>query len=1341
MDDYQKFINEQLSKEKFTRKGESVAREAANNWIQLFNSGNFDKIYSYNPTTQKYNINTQDLPENLKSIDWSGSPEAIHSNILGRMSAKEQAAKTPQQKYNTLLANWTSQYLANKQNTPTQKIQVQRDFAKDFSNSFGGGDDSGEMWDKYKKDVLKNDPEAIKKYVMETYKNSILNYGKTPNDKLSYTPIENRDALLEAASKGNWDYLVNEEFKHGIDLNELLTVNKEQTTPEGERTGQTDPDAAYRDQLRKMRFDEDTINKIIAGKFKIDPNYNIYGAENTPWLKNRLESMKATVFTDPYNRQLVFKDGQPYAPIFNDPYGKNSEGYGTYIGYDKSGYARYYNKNTEGYNPELFQDTVGGKDLRPIEGTVTDANGNQIGSSIQGFSPQGGDYTGHLVVTKPDGSYIELLRDNDGNYKDNTGNTYNVDITSYGQYNPNGSTLPYFDVMNNPKLADFRNIPASNTDVNIDFNKLPQISDWNDWASQYRNMFANLNYKLQNETYFSQLNQTAETYSKLLKALDNLNSGDLQKILSGQTVSTPSKKTTTGNGKYAVTPEWINAAKARAGVYKEGGILIPKYQQGQSLKRITPQEYLTKYTTQKPDTNVPDTTPKIEDIRHTMKDMAPEDYISLAGAAASMIPGVGLIGGAVSTLADIEKDIRKDGFQWSDIFNWNTAANLGFTALGAFGLGGLKGLKIAKELGAAGKIAKEANAAKIVIEGVEDTSKLAPEVVTGLGKIMNGEAKTFASAGIKKEGLEQLKSLNIPELQKIKSTTSVIPKTFLGKLSEVVPTASPLSQEFSGTINAFNKIKGAKALEGLPGKIAKSIQIGGMAATIPSAINVVHTAATKGVDNVDPEDLKNSLFLLSAARGYLKTAQLKNAAKGLLKASPEATPLLRSGETEIKLPQGTDLEMPKFKTEKIFKKSNAEANAKILQDFKDKIKGLGVETIPDNFNFKKAKFITPEKSMFKTLKESKLPENVYNRTLKAATGEINYWQPSWLNYHKNGGVLKFQTGGSTAVNTGSGLNLAKIGKFLQNGMNEDVLNSIGLGLTFKGNQDIARLQKRAALADLVNISAPSKINLRTGPSVLPFYETQANKITSAGNRLSSSISDFDKRAGVMLAANKQANDLLEKGRLTDAQSQAAIMDKQAQIDAQDSAVRTDIMNRKAMNVGQVQKNINLIDANKKLANNTALQNFMLQFNRNRLISQQQQKYKDYLDLMNSPEYEDLTNQYNSISKEAEQSKKDWDTAAQNNKVVGTWEDTMGKTYTTKLKGVQDSINNYYKKINAARTSLQMPFLSKGGSLEDKKELLRYKQELKLSSDANKEVFKQILNNNQIMLKSLIKVFK
>ena len=84
-------------------------------------------------------------------------------------------------------------------------------------------------------------------------------------------------------------------------------------------------------------------------------------------------------------------------------------------------------------------------------------------------------------------------------------------------------------------------------------------------------------------------------------------------------------------------------------------------------------------------------------------------------ADAVILPGVGAIGGGITTIADALKGAQ-DGWDKEDTAN--LAVNLGFTAASAIGLGGLKALQLGAKAVKAGKIARTAS------EVAENSSKV-----------------------------------------------------------------------------------------------------------------------------------------------------------------------------------------------------------------------------------------------------------------------------------------------------------------------------------------------------------------------------------------------------------------------------------------------------------------------------------------------------------------------------------------------------------------------------------------------------------------------------------------
>ena len=62
-------------------------------------------------------------------------------------------------------------------------------------------------------------------------------------------------------------------------------------------------------------------------------------------------------------------------------------------------------------------------------------------------------------------------------------------------------------------------------------------------------------------------------------------------------------------------------------------------------------------------------------------------------------------------------------------------------------------------------------------------------------------------------------------------------------------------------------------------------------------------------------------------------------------------------------------------------------------------------------------------------------------------------------------------------------------------------------------------------------------------------------------------------------------------------------------------------------------------------------------------------------------------------------------------------------------------------MSNASLALQIPSNAKGGTLEEKKQLIRYIAQLTKDQKEEEELYKTILKNNELLLKSLVKVFK
>lgn len=205
------------------------------------------------------------------------------------------------------------------------------------------------------------------------------------------------------------------------------------------------------------------------------------------------------------------------------------------------------------------------------------------------------------------------------------------------------------------------------------------------------------------------------------------------------TVAQATSKVLANKDKYSPSVVKMANFSRNFGGHKEGGII--RAQQGsklsESFKRIQESNKRPIKT---------NTTVRIgTSVKEAVKD--PLQWISAVGTGASFIPGVGLIGGGVSTVADTIIGAR-DGWgkeDWRDL-----AANLGFTALGAVGLGGaaklsskaIKATKTLKKVEEVGDIAKRSDI-KAIIPKIEGALK-----AKNVGSILPQKATNIARTGL-----------------------------------------------------------------------------------------------------------------------------------------------------------------------------------------------------------------------------------------------------------------------------------------------------------------------------------------------------------------------------------------------------------------------------------------------------------------------------------------------------------------------------------------------------------------------------------------------------------------
>lgn len=362
--------------------------------------------------------------------------------------------------------------------------------------------------------------------------------------------------------------------------------------------------------------------------------------------------------------------------------------------------------------------------------------------------------------------------------------------------------------------------------------------------------------------------------------------------------------------------------------------------------------------------------------------------------------------------------------------------------------------------------------------------------------------------------------------------------------------------------------------------------------------------------------------------------------------------------------------------------------------------------------------------------------------------------------YKAGGVLKAQRG--LTVKYGQGIKNWEWAKKFEDQV-KDYVNPTGLAnlamfaSTIGTNKRTAKLQKQAALAGITRMSGISPTKINTASVFLPQAEKAAATITSKTGRMAKATTDIDKGNAVQLEGVLRANEAREKGMQMDQQRLDAIKNQQLSEDARVQAFKQQVDTQNKLSLAKAAQSIPLIETNRLIANNTALQNLVHTTVENIPTERYKRASDEYTDLRNGPELKQLADEYKkeSSAEKLGELKKQYEAAK--SKYAGTTgvfpsfeESDIYKNHQTKLKTMRNQLEVAYDPLNRAGENLQiaqqhymMRLVKKGGSLtkaersELQRENAQYKQKLK-----ELELFhKSIMHNNEMLQKALIKVFK
>lgn len=317
--------------------------------------------------------------------------------------------------------------------------------------------------------------------------------------------------------------------------------------------------------------------------------------------------------------------------------------------------------------------------------------------------------------------------------------------------------------------------------------------------------------------------------------------------------------------------------------------------------------------------------------------------------------------------------------------------------------------------------------------------------------------------------------------------------------------------------------------------------------------------------------------------------------------------------------------------------------------------------------------------------------------------------------------------------------------------NIDYTDLANLGMyinTIAANAKIARAQKAAAMEGIVKLPTISNQYFRSSAKFAPFYNIQANNVRSLGKRLSESTSDIDKGFGARLASEQQAGETILKGQQLDQQQIAKDNERQQTSDRQTELQNLGIVGQNLQSLAGARKSLNLIDSNKIAMNAGQFNKLIDVTNRNREIKENRNRAGELYEMTTSPEIKGIQERWSTLATlEAEKKQKFLDRMKENSSTVaeGDWENSPEFFEIEAMKkGLLEESKPITEKISAAKYAMQygLPIKrAKGGTLAEKKYLIDLKHMHRKELEEQKHYYKMILKDNELLMKSLIKVFK
>lgn len=306
--------------------------------------------------------------------------------------------------------------------------------------------------------------------------------------------------------------------------------------------------------------------------------------------------------------------------------------------------------------------------------------------------------------------------------------------------------------------------------------------------------------------------------------------------------------------------------------------------------------------------------------------------------------------------------------------------------------------------------------------------------------------------------------------------------------------------------------------------------------------------------------------------------------------------------------------------------------------------------------------------------------------------------------------------------------------------------------TVATNRRVGNDQRQAIAAGLYQKPYEKHQYIRDARTNEPLARKGAAQVMSQAKRMAGATSDIDKANAIQLQGMSQGQEMVAKSQAADQAQSNAVRGAQMESNARVDTTNTRTLGANREMAAMAMKDIHLVNANQKVAQNTALNNWLLAFNQNREANQRKINQKLMYEAMSNPEIKKAVDRYRF---ELDEGSKPFEAQykTESERIGSEYphksfeESPFYKQWQERIARAKASVDALYTPVEkmqlAAQYQQPLQSLKKGGSMskEEKLELQREKQNAVSALKGTELIYKAILHNNEMLQKALIKVFK